>query len=132
MKNTIFKLTEPVYYFSLLVLLILYLFPGSLLGCIFFDNCKVQPQITPDFIISSNHFYAFGLVTILGYLTFFNSEKLNQVLYYLLVISVLLEVFHILIPERSFQWSDLFGNLLGVIVVIFVKSLINKYGITKK
>ena len=115
-----------------LLLIVLYLFPGSLLGCIFFDNCKVQPQITPDFIISSNHFYAFGLVTILGYLTFFNSEKLNQVLYYLLVISVLLEVFHILIPERSFQWSDLFGNLLGVIVVIFVKSLINKYGITKK
>ena len=106
--------------------------PGSLLGCIFFDNCKVQPQITSDVIVSSNHFYAFGLVTILGYLTFFNSEKLNQVLYYLLVISVLLEVFHILIPERSFQWSDLFGNLLGVIVVIFVKSLINKYGITKK
>ena len=115
-----------------LLLIVLYLFPGSLLGCIFFDNCKVQPQITPDFIISSNHFYAFGLVTILGYLTFFNSEKFNQVLYYLLVISVLLEVFHILIPERSFQWSDLFGNLLGVIVVIFVKSLINKYGITKK
>ncbi len=115
-----------------LLLIVLYLFPGSLLGCIFFDNCKVQPQITPDFIISSNHFYAFGLVTILGYLTFFNSEKLNQVLYYLLVISVLLEVFHILIPERSFQWSDLFGNLLGVIVVIFVKSLINKYGTTKK
>ena len=120
------------FYVINLLLIILYLFPGSLLGCIFFDNCKVQPQITPDFIISSNHFYAFGLVTILGYLTFFNSEKLNQVLYYLLVISVLLEVFHILIPERSFQWSDLFGNLLGVIVVIFVKNLINKYGITKK
>ena len=102
------------------------------MGCIFFDNCKVQPQITSDVIVSSNHFYAFGLVTILGYLTFLNSEKLKQVLYYLLVISILLEVFHIVIPERSFQWSDLFGNLLGVIVVIFVKSLINKYGITKK
>ena len=120
------------FYVINLSLIILYLFPGSLFGCIFFDNCKVQPQITSDFIISSNHFYAFGLVTILGYLTFFNSEKLNQVLYYLLVISVLLEVFHIVIPERSFQWSDLFGNLLGVIVVIFVKNLINKYGITKK
>ena len=115
-----------------LLLIVLYLFPGSLLGCIFFDNCKVQPQITSDFIISSNHFYAFGLVTILGYFTFLNSEKLKLVLYYLLVISVLLEVFHIVIPERSFQWSDLFGNLLGVIVVIFVKNLINKYGITKK
>ena len=103
------------------------------MGCVFFDNCKVQPQITSDFLqISSNHFYAFGLVTILGYLTFLNSEKLKLVLYYLLVISVLLEVFHVYIPERSFQWSDLFGNLLGVVVVIFVKNLINKYGTTKK
>ena len=116
------------FYVINLLLIVLYLFPGSLLGCIFLDNCKVQPKITSDFIISSNHFYAFGFVTILGFLTFLNSEKLKQVLYYLLVISVLLEVFHIVIPERSFQWSDLFGNLLGVIVVIFVKNLINKYG----
>ena len=121
------------FYVINLLLIILYLFPGSLFGCVLFDNCKVQPQITSDFLqISSNHFYAFGFVTILGYFTFLNSEKLKLVLYYLLVISVLLEVFHILIPERSFQWSDLFGNLLGVIVVIFVKNLINKYGITKK
>ena len=120
------------FYVINLLLIALYLFPGSLLGCIFFDNCKVQPQITSDFIISSNHFYAFGLVTILGYLTFLNSEKVKLALYYLLVISVLLEVFHIVIPERSFQWSDLFGNLLGVVVVIFVKNLINKYGTTKK
>ena len=121
------------FYVINLLLIILYLFPGSLFGCIFFDNCKVQPQITSDFLqISSNHFYAFGLVTILGYFTFLNSEKLKLVLYYLLVISVLLEVFHIVIPERSFQWSDLFGNLLGVVVVIFVKNLINKYGTTKK
>ena len=120
------------FYVINLLLIILYLFPGSLLGCVFFDNCKVQPQITSDFIISSNHFYAFGLVTILGYLTFLNSEKLKQVLYYLLIISVLLEVLHIVIPERSFQWLDVFGNLLGVVVVIFVKNLINKYGTTKK
>ena len=120
------------FYVINLLLIILYLFPGSLLGCVFFDNCKVQPQITSDFIISSNHFYAFGFVTILGYLTFLNSEKLKQVLYYLLIISVLLEVLHIVIPERSFQWLDVFGNLLGVVVVIFVKNLINKYGTTKK
>ncbi len=120
------------FYVTNLLLIILYLFPGSLLGCIIFDNCKVQPQITSDVIVSSNHFYAFGLVTILGYLTFLNSEKLKQVLYYLLVISILLEVFHIVIPERSFQWLDVFGNLLGVVVVIFFKNLINKYGITKK
>ena len=121
------------FYLINLILIVLYLFPGSLLGCIFFDNCKVQPQITSDFVyISSNHFYAFGFVTILGYFTFFDSKKLKKVLYYLIIISVLLEVLHIVIPERSFQWFDLFGNLLGVIVVIFVKSFINKYGTTKK
>ena len=43
------------FYLINLTLIILYLFPGSLLGCIFFDNCKVQPQITSDFIISTNH-----------------------------------------------------------------------------
>ena len=120
------------FYVINLLLIVLYLFPGSLLGCIIFDNCKVQPQITSDVIVSSNHFYAFGLVTILGYLTFLKSKKLKRVLYYLLIISVLSEVFHIVIPERSFQWSDLFGNLLGVVVVIFVKNLINKYGTAKK
>ncbi len=128
-----FSKFKILFYVINLLLIILYLFPGSLFGCIFFDNCKVQPQITSDFLqISSNHFYAFGLITILGYFTFLKSEKLKLVLYYLLVISVLLEVFHIVIPERSFQVSDLFGNLLGVIVVIFVKNLINKYGTSKK
>jgi len=38
------------FYVINLLLIVLYFFPGSLLGCIFFDNCKVQPQITPDFI----------------------------------------------------------------------------------
>mgnify|MGYP001161446459 FL=1 len=116
-----------------LILIIFYLYPGSLLGCIFLDDCKVQPQITSDFIyISSNHFYAFIFVTFLGYLSFLNSKKIKQVLYYLVAISILLEISHLIIPERSFQSSDLIGNLLGVLIVIFVKNLINKYGINKK
>ena len=35
------------------------------------------------------------------------------------------------ILERSFQWSDLFGNLLGVVIVIFIIHLINKYEFLK-
>ena len=45
MKNTIFKLTEYVYYFSLLVLLILYLFPGSLIGYFLYGNLGQQPNL---------------------------------------------------------------------------------------
>ena len=49
MKNTIFKLTEYVYYFSLLVLLILYLFPGSLIGYFLYSNLGQQPDLIANF-----------------------------------------------------------------------------------
>ena len=104
-----------------------YLFPGSLLGWFFYDNKGIQPQITADFIISSNHFYAFILISIIGFLTFIKGFQIKFLIVYLILLSIVLEFFHLIIPERSFQWSDLFGNLLGVIVVIFIKNLINKY-----
>ena len=120
------------FYLINLTLIILYLFPGSLLGCIFFDNCKVQPQITSDFIISTNHFYAFSFITILSYLTYFKSKKLKLVVYYLIFISIVLEVLHTIIPERGFQFSDLFGNLLGVLIVLLINFIIKKNEIFKK
>ena len=62
MKNTIFKLTEYVYYFSLLVLLILYLFPGSLIGYFLYGNLGQQPDlITNPIGTSINHLIFFGL-----------------------------------------------------------------------
>ncbi len=120
------------FYLINLTLIILYLFPGSLLGCIFFDNCKVQPQITSDFIISTNHFYAFSFITILGYLTYFKSKKLTLVFYYLIFIAIVLEILHTIIPERAFQFSDLFGNLLGVLIVFLINFIIKRNEIFKK
>ena len=119
------------FYLSNLTLIILYLFPGSLLGCIFFDNCMVQPQITLDFIISSNHFYAFGLITIIGYFTYLNSKKLNFIIKYLILLAIILEIFHFFIPDRSFQFSDLFGNLLGVCIVVLINFFLKKNEIFK-
>ena len=119
------------FYLINLTLIILYLFPGSLLGCIFLDNCKVQPQITSDFIISTNHFYAFSFITVFGYLTYFKSKKLTLVIYYLIFIAIVLEVLHIVIPERSFEFTDLSGNILGVLIVILINFIINKYEIFK-
>ena len=120
------------FYLINLTLIILYLFPGSLLGCIFLDNCKVQPQITSDFIISTNHFYAFSFITVLGYLTYFKSTRLMLVVYYLISIAIILEILHIVIPERSFQFTDLFGNLLGVLIVVLINFIIKKNEIFKK
>mgnify|MGYP001444382464 CR=1 FL=1 len=113
-------------------LLILYLFPGSLLGCFLYNDCKIQPQITRDLIISSNHLYAFALLSVIGFISYKESKKIKILIIYLIFLSIILEVSHIVIPERSYQWSDLFGNLLGVILVIFFFNLNKKYEFFKK
>ena len=121
-----------IFYFINFFLIFLYLFPGSLLGWLFFGDKKIQPQITPDFIVSSNHFYVFALLSLVGFLSFIKLEHKKYLIIYLIILSTILEILHLVIPERSFQWSDLLGNLLGVIVVIFINNLINKYVFTKK
>ncbi len=122
-----------IIFYSLNILVItLYLYPGSLIGWLIYANKKIQPQITPDFIISSNHFYVFALITVIGFFTFKNQNQIKNLIIYLVLLSLILEAFHLIIPERSFQLSDLFGNFLGVIVVIFVRKLINKYAVFKK
>ena len=113
-------------------LIIFYLFPGSLIGWLIFGNLDKQPQITRDFIISSNHFYTFLFLTIIGFLTFVKSHQIKPLTLYLIFLSIFLELLHFLIPNRSFEWSDLFGNFLGVVIVIFINILINKYGVFEK
>ena len=121
-----------VFYSFNFFLIFLYLFPGSLIGQLIYGSKKIQPQITPDFIISSNHFYTFILVSIIGFFTFRKLDQIKLLIIYLISVSIVLEFLHLIIPERSFQWSDLFGNLFGVIVVILIKNLINKYEVFKK
>tara|TARA_B100000900_G_scaffold219035_1_gene185637 strand:- start:439 stop:834 length:396 start_codon:yes stop_codon:yes gene_type:complete len=127
-----FSKYKLIFYFINFSLIFLYLFPGSLLGYLIYGNKKIQPQITPDFFISSNHFYVFILLSIIGFLTFKKKKLISYLIFYLITLSIALEILHILIPERSFEWSDLFGNFLGVIVVIFIRNLINKYVYIKK
>ena len=121
-----------VFYSLNFFLIFLYLFPGSLIGQLIYGSKKIQPQITPDFIISSNHFYTFILVSIIGFFTFRKLDHIKLLIIYLISVSIVLEFLHLIIPERSFQWSDLFGNLFGVVVVILIKNLINKYEVFKK
>ena len=127
-----FSKYKIIFYFLNFFLIFLYLFPGSLLGFIIYDNINKQPQITPDYIVSSNHFYVFLIISFLGLLSFEKERQIKALLIYLISLSIIIEFFHLFIPERSFQWSDLFGNLSGVIVVIVINILINKYGLFKK
>jgi VanZ family protein len=116
-----------IFYLSNFILLVLYLFPGSLLGCFLYNDCQLQPQLTKDFLVSTNHLYAFSLLSIIGLFTYKNSNKLNFLNLYLILLSIILEILHIFIPVRSFELSDLFGNLLGVLIVLTINFFYRKY-----
>ena len=111
--------TKLIFHFSNVTLLFLYLYPGSIFGWLVYGDFQKQPSITSDFIVSSNHVYAFIVLTILGVLSF-EKNKIKILFKYLFSISVILELCHEIIPERSFQYEDLFGNFLGVLLVFLV------------
>jgi len=111
-----------------IIFIVFYLFPGSLVGFLVFNDFSKQPQITPDFFeISSNHFYAFFLISIIGILTFYNSPKLIYFVILLIFYSIILELLHMIVPKRTFQYEDLFGNLYGVLIVMIFWNIYKFY-----
>ena len=97
------------------------------MGYFLYNDLSKQPQLTNDFVISSNHFYVFCLISILGFFTYKEFKKVKSLIIYLILLSILLEIFHLFIPDRNFEFSDLFGNLAGSIVVILINYFIRNY-----
>ena len=125
------SIVRYLYYFSLLGLLILYLFPGSLIGFFFYGDLSRQPDIIPNPLGTSiNHALAFFYLTILGLISFFNQRNFIKILIFLISLSLFLELSHLVVPNRSFQSQDLFANLLGTsiatAIILLYKKL--KYG----
>ena len=110
-----------------LTLIIFYLYPGSIFGYVMYNNTSIQPQITRDFLISSNHFYVFIVLSAIGILAYYNSRKIDFLINYLFLLSIILEFFHMFIPNRGFELRDLFGNILGVTIVVVVYKIKKKY-----
>ena len=127
-KNFLFKF-KIFFYIANIILISLYIFPGSILGWFLYNDAGLQPQISPDFIVSSNHVFAFSILTILGYLSY-ESKKLKLVIFYLFFISIFLELLHFIIPNRGFEYPDLFGNIIGIMIIYiyfqFYKTFLSK------
>ncbi|MDC3157261.1 hypothetical protein OA669_01795 [Candidatus Pelagibacter bacterium] len=125
MKNTILKLLEYIYYFSLVILLTLYLFPGSLIGYFLYGNLGQQPNLIPNPIGTSiNHLIFFSYITILAVIIRPKVENILTDYKIILFISFILEILHFIIPNRAFEFYDLIANMLGVLIIIFIKRFI--------
>ena len=116
MDRTISYLKKLFHIFTLL-LIILSLYPGNIIGFLIYGNIRYEPQLTKDFLyISSNHLYVYFLISVLGFFSYLRDRKFKLVVIYLFFLSIILEVTHLVISERSFQIEDLTGNILGVLI----------------
>ena len=109
-----------IFYLCNFILIFLYLFPGSILGWFLYKDLNLQPQITSDFIVSTNHLYTYMVLSVIGFLTFRKNNQFNILSMYLIFLSIVLEVLQYFIPNRGFEFQDLFGNLAGVIITIIL------------
>ena len=127
MKNIIFKILEYSYYFSLVSLFVLYLFPGSLIGYFLYENLGQQPDLIPNPIGTSiNHLISFICLSSLAFIVRVREKKFINSFKFLFFISILLEIFHYFIPNRAFEYYDLFANFIGVIFAYLFIQLIIK------
>ena len=115
MNNNIFKILEYLYYFLLVILFILYLFPGSLIGYLFYGNLRQQPDLIPNFIGTSiNHLISFICLSSLAFIIGIRKKNFINSFQFLLFISILFEILHHFIPNRAFEYYDLLANFIGV------------------
>ena len=117
----IISFLKLIFYTSIISIIVLSLFPGSLLGFLFYQDWSRQLNLIENpFDTSINHFISYFYVSILGLCLYFKSEKFQTLVYGLFALSIILEVLHLVVPNRAFQFYDLIGNFIGVLVAYFL------------
>ena len=127
MKNIFLSTSKYLFYFSFIILLILYLFPGSLIGYFLYGNLGKQPDFISNPIGTSiNHLVFFFYLSILGFIFRNNQRKFINSFSFLFLISVILELLHHFIPNRAFELNDLYANGLGVMLAFLIFKFFKK------
>ena len=127
MKNIFFSTSKYLFYFSFIILLILYLFPGSLIGYILYGDLGQQPDFISNPIGTSiNHLIFIFYLSILSFIFRSNQKKFINSFSFLFLISIILELLHYFIPNRAFELNDLYANSSGVLLAYLIFKLFSK------
>ena len=115
------KFLKFIFHISVILLIIISLYPGSLLGHLFYGDSSQQPNLIQNpFGTSINHFFYYFYITMLGLLVYLRTNSFKKLTYSLLFLSIILEILQFIVPNRAFQLYDLIANLLGVLVAYFL------------
>ena len=110
-----------IFHISVLFLIIISLYPGSLLGYLIYGDLGQQPYLIHNpFGTMINHFICYAYVSLLGFFIYSGKKNFQKLVYSMFFLSAILELFHLIIPNHSFQLGALIGNFLGVLVAYSV------------
>ena len=115
------------FYLLNLILISLYLSPTTTVRVFLHSDLYFYSQISPDFKVSANHIYVFLIFSFIGFLTYQKLKNFIILSIYLILLSIILELTHLLIPYRGFEFADLFGNIIGVIIASIISYFFKKY-----
>ena len=97
------------------------LYPGSLIGFLLYGDLGQQPNLIKNpFGTTINHFISYLYVSVLGFFIYSKEKNFHKIASRLFLLSIILESLQLVVPNRSFQLSDLIGNILGVMVAYFI------------
>ncbi len=114
------KVLKSIFHISVLFLIIISLWPGSLIGFLLYYDWGQQPNLIKNpFGTTINHFICYLFISLMGFYIYAKNEEFKKLVYGLFFLSIALEIFHLIIPNRSFQLQDLLANIFGVMVAYF-------------
>ena len=115
------NLFKYFFYISVLFLIIISLYPGSLIGFFLYDDLSRQANLVENpFGTSFNHFISYFFISVLGFFSFLKSDKFKKLVYLMFILSIILELLQFIIPVRALEFYDLIANFLGVLVAYFL------------
>ena len=138
MKNIILKNIDYLYLFSLLVILVFYFFPGDIVSYFIYGNFDTDHDPTQNPIAytahllintggySINHILTFSYITAGGLWIYFKEKNFYIGIIFFIFLSILLEVIHLITPNRTFEFNDLLANIIGVLIIFFLFKLKKK------
>ena len=123
------SLLKFIFYASILLLIIISLFPGSLLGFFLYNDLGKQPNLVENpFGTAINHFISYFYVSMLGLCIFLRNNNFQKLVYGLFFLSIILEVVQIVVPNRAFEIYDISANLIGVLFAYLTVKIYQFWG----
>ena len=117
-----------IFYLSVLFLIVISLYPGSLFGILMYGDLGTQPNLALNpfftplpkhlYTIASiiNHFIFYFCISVLGLCLYLRNHNFQKLAYGLFFLSIFLEVLQFTIPRRAFEIYDVSANFAGVLV----------------